>query len=158
MHMQSTMRAVLSIFSRCNVRVQDTFLDAQHVKDSFPGHSLRFLDPQGQADEAPRCPFRVTFPAPPKPHTEGQKGVKRKRGEAAEAEEAAVPEAAPAAASSKAGGLLTMVVAQLRVPPVGPFEHLLQTSLYLLKARRQPDISTSWLRLSPMRECLVQLL
>ena len=84
--------------------LQDTFLDAQHVRDSFPGHTVQFVDPRGQPDEAPKRPFRVTFPAAPQPHSEGQKGVKRKRGEAAEADEAAGTEAAPAAAtSSKAG-------------------------------------------------------
>ncbi|KAK9863382.1 hypothetical protein WJX84_010246 [Apatococcus fuscideae] len=83
---------------------KDTFLDAQHVRDSFPGHTVQFVDPRGQPDEAPKRPFRVTFPAAPQPHSEGQKGVKRKRGEAAEADEAAGTEAAPAAAtSSKAG-------------------------------------------------------
>lgn len=75
------------------------------MKESFPGHTMRFLDPQGQPTEEPKCPFRVTFPAPPKLHTEGQKGVKRKRGEAAEAEDAAAPEAVPAAAASASTGV-----------------------------------------------------
>ena len=75
------------------------------MRDSFPGHSMRFLDPHGQSTKDPKCPFRVTFPATPRPHTEGQKGVKRKRGDTAEAEDAAVPEAVPSAAASTSTGV-----------------------------------------------------
>ena len=35
---------------------QDTFLDAQHVRDSFPLYDVSF------ADADPRPPFRITFP------------------------------------------------------------------------------------------------
>lgn len=40
--------------------VQDTFLDAEHVRASFPGTELEFVNNSGQPE--PVRPFRITFP------------------------------------------------------------------------------------------------
>ena len=42
---------------------QDTFLDADHVRESFPGHRVEVVNNSGQP--TPVRPFRVTFPDPP---------------------------------------------------------------------------------------------
>jgi hypothetical protein len=39
---------------------QDTFLDAEHVQESFPGTEIEFVNSSGQP--APVRPFRITFP------------------------------------------------------------------------------------------------
>lgn len=41
---------------------KDTFLDAQHVKDSFPGAAIQFLSADGKEDPDPKPPFRISFP------------------------------------------------------------------------------------------------
>ncbi|GMH36875.1 hypothetical protein BSKO_04748 [Bryopsis sp. KO-2023] len=41
---------------------KDTFLDAQHVKESFPDRTVRFTSDAGSDVENPKPPFRVTFP------------------------------------------------------------------------------------------------
>ncbi|XP_024517313.1 RNA helicase aquarius [Selaginella moellendorffii] len=43
------------------VDFKDTFLDAQHLRESFPGE-VKFVTPDGDVDESPAPPFRVTFP------------------------------------------------------------------------------------------------
>jgi hypothetical protein len=40
--------------------MQDTFLDAEHVRASFPGTELEFVNNSGQPE--PVRPFRITFP------------------------------------------------------------------------------------------------
>ncbi len=54
------------------VDFKDTFLDAEHLRESFPRHDVTFLPPQPQphllappADAPPQPPFRITFPDPP---------------------------------------------------------------------------------------------
>ena len=43
----------------------DTFLDADHVRESFPGYKVTFRGGEGGA--APQPPFRVSFPADDRP-------------------------------------------------------------------------------------------
>jgi hypothetical protein len=45
--------------------LQDTFLDVQHVRDSFPGYEIEFVNNSGGPE--PVRPFRVTFPSPELP-------------------------------------------------------------------------------------------
>ena len=42
--------------------LQDTFLDAAHVKESFPGHEVEVQN--GTELPEPQRPFRVTFKQP----------------------------------------------------------------------------------------------
>ena len=42
---------------------QDTFLDADHVRESFPGMEVEFINNSGQPQ--PVRPFRITFPPLP---------------------------------------------------------------------------------------------
>lgn len=42
--------------------LQDTFLDAAHVKESFPGHEVTVQNGTDQAE--PQRPFKVTFAQP----------------------------------------------------------------------------------------------
>ena len=42
---------------------QDTFLDADHVRESFPGVDIDFINNSGQPQ--PVRPFRITFPPLP---------------------------------------------------------------------------------------------
>jgi intron-binding protein aquarius len=51
------------------VDFKDTFLDAQHLLDSFPGHAVRFQPAPGADKPAP--PFRLTFPDTPPPPPPG---------------------------------------------------------------------------------------
>ncbi|BDA47113.1 probable NFX1-type zinc finger-containing protein 1 at C-terminar half [Coccomyxa sp. Obi] len=65
---------------------KDTFLDAQHLRDSFPGYEVEIKNNSGGPE--PVRPFRITFPPlPPPPNAKG-KGKKRKAPGAAEAETA----------------------------------------------------------------------
>ena len=43
--------------------VQDTFLDAEHLRDSFPKSEVEFCNNSGGPE--PVRPFRITFPLPP---------------------------------------------------------------------------------------------
>ena len=61
------------------MRPQDTFLDAEHVRESFPGHRVEIVNSSGGPE--PVRPFRVTFPQP----EPAQQGKKRKAGAEAEA-------------------------------------------------------------------------
>jgi intron-binding protein aquarius len=54
---------------------QDTFLDLDHVKASFPGNELQIVNNSG--GDAPVPPFRVTFPWGAEVEAEGA-GSKRK--------------------------------------------------------------------------------
>ena len=45
--------------------MQDTFLDLDHLKESFPGHEFEVVNKSGQ--DTHHRPFRVTFPPPAKP-------------------------------------------------------------------------------------------
>eukprot|EP00271_Cylindrocystis_brebissonii_P006901 TRINITY_DN197_c0_g1_i1.p1 TRINITY_DN197_c0_g1~~TRINITY_DN197_c0_g1_i1.p1 ORF type:complete len:1299 (+),score=219.01 TRINITY_DN197_c0_g1_i1:142-3897(+) len=42
---------------------KDTFLDADHLRSSFPKQEVRFVLPDKSEDPSPRPPFRVTLPA-----------------------------------------------------------------------------------------------
>lgn len=44
--------------------MQDTFLDLDHLKESFPGHEFEVVNKSGQ--DTHHRPFRVTFPPPAK--------------------------------------------------------------------------------------------
>ena len=44
--------------------MQDTFLDLDHLKESFPGHEFELVNKSGQ--DTHHRPFRVTFPRPAK--------------------------------------------------------------------------------------------
>lgn len=44
--------------------LQDTFLDAAHVKESFPANQVEVTNGTGVAGE-PKRPFRVAFPPAP---------------------------------------------------------------------------------------------
>lgn len=41
---------------------KDTFLDAQHLRESFEGYDVVFRNGNGRDDESPPPPYRVTFP------------------------------------------------------------------------------------------------
>lgn len=43
------------------VDFKDTFLSAEHLRESFPGSDVRFVGPEGEPDPNPKPPFRVTF-------------------------------------------------------------------------------------------------
>ncbi|KAK9820367.1 hypothetical protein WJX72_009525 [[Myrmecia] bisecta] len=74
------------------VDFKDTFLDADHIKESFPGHDIEVVNNSGT--DAPVRPFRITFPPPPKPQDAASgKGSKRKKAGADVAAEAAQAEA-----------------------------------------------------------------
>ena len=52
--------------------MQDTFLDAEHVKESFPGSQVALQNGTG-ADGEPKRPFKVTFPlAPAEPQAQSK--------------------------------------------------------------------------------------
>lgn len=64
------------------VDFKDTFLDAQHLQDSFPTCDVLFLDADGEVDTSPTPPFRVTLPklssldtSQPKPRNTKRKAV-----------------------------------------------------------------------------------
>lgn len=83
------------------VDFKDTFLDAQHLRDCFPSHQVRFVTPDGEEDGEPRPPFRITLP-PPAPAA-SQAGAKSKKAKAAGAKEkqrnGAHPDGAPASSA-----------------------------------------------------------
>ncbi|CAI5501808.1 unnamed protein product [Closterium sp. Naga37s-1] len=46
------------------VDFRDTFVDADHLKECFPGYKVRFVDADGFENPNPQPPFRVTIPMP----------------------------------------------------------------------------------------------
>ncbi|CAI5955030.1 unnamed protein product [Closterium sp. NIES-65] len=46
------------------VDFRDTFVDAEHLKECFPGFKVRFVDADGFENPDPQPPFRVTIPMP----------------------------------------------------------------------------------------------
>ncbi|MCO5611849.1 hypothetical protein L7F22_066108 [Adiantum nelumboides] len=56
---------------------KDTFLDAQHLRDSFEGYDVIFKNANGSNDESPLPPYRVTFPKSFMGHPKAM-GLKRK--------------------------------------------------------------------------------
>lgn len=44
------------------VDFKDTFLDADHLRESFPDYDVSFLHPDGDVDKFPKPPFRITLP------------------------------------------------------------------------------------------------
>lgn len=53
---------------------QDTFLDAEHLRASFPGYEVEFQNNSGGPE--PVRPFRITFPPPP-PEPKPAKGKRK---------------------------------------------------------------------------------
>jgi intron-binding protein aquarius len=71
------------------VDFKDTFLDAQHLRESFPSCDVKFLTPDGDEDMAPKPPFRVTLPKvqkranlKAKPATNKRKGLEAESNDA----------------------------------------------------------------------------
>lgn len=65
----------LAIYPFCTLNtclvLQDTFLDAAHLKESFPGSQVELQ--QGAQQAEPQRPFKVTFAQPPaQPQAEGK--------------------------------------------------------------------------------------
>ncbi len=54
---------------------QDTFLDAQHLRDSFPGYDVDIKNNSGGSDAV--RPFRITFPPLPPPPNAKAKGKRK---------------------------------------------------------------------------------
>ena len=59
------------------MHAQDTFLDAEHLRDSFPGYMLDIRNASGGPD--PVRPFRITFPPLPAPEAAKAKGKRKVR-------------------------------------------------------------------------------
>ncbi|GJP44192.1 hypothetical protein CLOM_g3581, partial [Closterium sp. NIES-68] len=61
------------------VDFRDTFVDAEHLKECFPGHKVRFVDADGFENPDPQPPFRVTIPMPKlQEESRGAAGGKKK--------------------------------------------------------------------------------
>ncbi|KAH9288167.1 hypothetical protein KI387_032284 [Taxus chinensis] len=41
---------------------KDTFLDSDHLRESFPDYNVTFIQPNGEEDKCPKAPFRITLP------------------------------------------------------------------------------------------------
>ena len=97
---------------------QDTFLDADHVRESFPGHRVEVVNNSGQP--APVRPFRVTFPEPPADpdaNAAARPGAKRKAANGTAANGTADQGEAHAASAE----LPVVRVESYRPPDPGPY-------------------------------------
>jgi len=95
----------------------DTFLDAQHVRDSFPNHTVEFKPAPGQAQPLP--PFRITLPAEPEASGSGA-GTKRGAEGDADGEDAGAAQGNGSASGAQGGG--GTIVCESYVPPdPGPY-------------------------------------
>ncbi len=56
------------------LHMQDTFVDAEHLRESFPGYEVEFRNNSGGPE--PVRPFRITFPPPP-PKPAAAKGKRK---------------------------------------------------------------------------------
>ena len=56
---------------------QDTFLDADHLKQSFPEYDVEFRE---NADGKAVRPFRITFPEQPSQEQSASKGKRKVKG------------------------------------------------------------------------------
>ena len=101
---------------------QDTFLDADHVRESFPGHRVEVVNNSGQP--APVRPFRVIFPDPPADadtDAAARSGAKRKAANGADAADG-VANGGEAAANRAAAAELPLVrVESYKPPDPGPY-------------------------------------
>lgn len=68
---------------------KDTFLDAQHLRESFPSFDTDFVTPEGDEDSAPKPPFHVILPPVSKEGNEAKAGVKKRKGVGVDADGAA---------------------------------------------------------------------
>ncbi|KAL3158109.1 hypothetical protein ABBQ32_011710 [Trebouxia sp. C0010 RCD-2024] len=92
---------------------KDTFLDAGHLKGSFPGSEVHLQ--QGLQQAQPQRPFKVTFAQPPpQPQADGKSAKKRKKSGGGGAEDAEV--AAAAAPQSQ-----TLTAQSYTPPDPGPY-------------------------------------
>lgn len=75
-----------------SIDFKDTFLDAQHLRESFPNYEIQFLNEDGEVDEAPKPPFKVTLPSEDQSEKgENSGGQKRKSVGAEPSEQASEP-------------------------------------------------------------------
>ncbi|BBN15051.1 intron-binding protein aquarius [Marchantia polymorpha subsp. ruderalis] len=74
------------------VDFKDTFIDANHLVESFPSSEVQFLTPDGEEDKDPRPPFRVTLMKASKPAGAKAKAGGRKRNGAEGENVSKVPE------------------------------------------------------------------
>lgn len=58
------------------VDFKDTFLDADHLKDSFPNYQISFLNPDGSENLLPEPPFRIKLPKTLKSNAQALPGNK----------------------------------------------------------------------------------
>jgi intron-binding protein aquarius len=106
-----------------SIDFKDTFLDAQHLQDSFPQYSVTFNTAPGQ--EAPVPPFRITLPdeVPPPLSTQGENSTSSKAGGEAEGGEAAADgKGHTAGVNGTASGPKPSLVVESYTPPdPGPY-------------------------------------
>jgi len=101
--------------------LQDTFLDADHVRESFPGHRVEVVNNSGQP--APVRPFRVTFPDPPAEadgDAAARPGSKRKAANGA-AEDGDANGSEPTANGAASAELPVVRVESYKPPDPGPY-------------------------------------
>lgn len=103
------------------VDFKDTFLDAQHLRDCFPRHQVRFVTPDGDEDTNPCPPFRITLPdaaaAPPAAGAKVEAKAKEAAAKGKQNGTATLPAAVDAAADER-----LVVMAEAYTPPdPGPY-------------------------------------
>ena len=98
--------------------IQDTFLDVDHVRESFPGHRVEVVNNSGHP--TPVRPFRVTFPDPPAAATDDAAPL-RAGGKRKAAESAANGAADGAKQNGVAAELPLVLVESYKPPDPGPY-------------------------------------
>ena len=69
-----TLNACTDVLTDDHWRVQDTFLDADHLKQSFPEYDVEFKE---NGDGKAVRPFRITFPEQPSQEQSASKGKRK---------------------------------------------------------------------------------
>ncbi|KAA6418260.1 MAG: embryo defective protein [Trebouxia sp. A1-2] len=95
---------------------KDTFLDAAHVKESFPGNEVTVQNGTELAE--PQRPFKVTFAQPPAEAQPDSKSAKKRKKKSAGAEET---ENGVAAAAEPVQPSQTLIAESYTPPDPGPY-------------------------------------
>ncbi|KAK1287098.1 putative RNA helicase SDE3 [Acorus calamus] len=74
------------------VDFKDTFLDADHLKESFPDFQISFVNPDGSEDLHPKPPFRIRLPKTLKGDTHALPGNKKSENDMGTADKISIQE------------------------------------------------------------------
>ncbi|KAK3223700.1 hypothetical protein Dsin_010725 [Dipteronia sinensis] len=65
------------LLEEVDFKIQDTFLNADNLKESFSDYQVCFVSPDGTENSDPRPPFRIRLPRTLKGNTHALLGIRK---------------------------------------------------------------------------------